>query len=262
VFGFLRRRRRSRLLAAPFPDEWRSRLARDWALWNMIPPAARARLEDDLRLFMAEREWEPCGGLLMDDSMRAVIAAQACLLTLGHSVDALDHVRSILVYPDTYHAPDLREDEFGIVTEGVDEREGEAWERGLVVLSWSDLQRDAGRLDGRNLVLHEMAHQVDLADTLSENATGFGAGGDEAARRLDEFLELYERFADEVDAGHPVEGLDTYGAQDEAEFFSVATEAFFECGSDLQAHQPELYEMLVWYYRLDPAAWAASPSSW
>jgi Mlc titration factor MtfA (ptsG expression regulator) len=258
LFGFLRARRRRRLLAEPFPEAWRGRLDRDCALWRAVPAAHRRRLEDDLRLFMSERTWEPCGGLLLDDTMRAVIAAQACVLTLGHSVDAFDHVRSILVYPDTYHAPDWREDEAGVVTEGIDRREGEAWEPGLVVLSWADLQRDAQRLNGRNLVLHEMAHQVDLVDALGDDATGFGEGSDEAAERLDTFLELFEDFADRVDAGRRDPILDPYGAQDEAEFFSVATETFFERGADLGRHHPELYEMLAWYYGVDPAEWRQS----
>ena len=78
MFGFLRRRRRSKILAEPFPDEWRIRLELDVALWGAVPEEQRARLEDDLRLFFAERYWEPCGGIELDDGMCAVVAAQAC----------------------------------------------------------------------------------------------------------------------------------------------------------------------------------------
>lgn len=259
MFGFLRRRRRARLLAAPFPEEWRLRLELDVALWRAVPAEARARLEDDLRLFMAERSWEPCGGIRLDDEMRAVIAAQACVLTLGRSVDAFDHVRSILVYPDRYRAPDVWEDEAGVVTEELDEREGEAWEKGIVVLSWRELASDARTLNGRNLVLHEMAHQIDLVDVLDAKAAGFGEGREVAAGWRDRFLELFEAFAAEVDAGRRVKALDSYGAEDEAEFFSVATESFFERGAFLKTNQPELYEVLAWYYHQDPASWPPPP---
>ncbi len=259
MFGFLRKRKRAKILAEPFPDELRIRLELDVALWGAVPTEQRARLEDDLRLFIAERYWEPCGGIALDEGMCAVIAAQACVLTLGRTVDALDHVRSILVYPTGYRAPDVWEDEAGIVTEEVDEREGEAWERGIVVLSWQELTTDARTLNGRNLVLHEMAHQVDLVDVLTSDPGGFEGGKPEAVRRLDTFLAAYDGFCQEVDRGRRVKALDSYGAEDEAEFFSVATESFFERGAYLKAHHPELYDVLVWYYGQDPATWPPPP---
>jgi Mlc titration factor MtfA (ptsG expression regulator) len=259
MLGFLRRRRRAKVLAEPFPDEWRIRLELDVALWRAVPDEGRQRLEDDLRLFIAERYWEPCGGIALDEEMCAVIAAQACVLTLGRSVDAFDHVRSILVYPSGYRAPDVWEDEAGIVTEEIDEREGEAWERGIVVLAWQELANDARTLNGRNLVLHEMAHQVDLVDVLTSDPGGFEGGRPEAVRRLDAFLAAFEAFCDQVDSGKRVKGLDSYGTEDESEFFSVATESFFERGRFLQTHHPELYEVLAWYYGQDPASWPPPP---
>ncbi len=255
--GFLRRRRRARLLTRPFPREWRIRLELDVALWRAIPDRLRPRLEDDLRILMAERSWEPCGGLVLDDEMRAVIAAQACVLTLGRSVDAFDHVRSILVYPHAYRARDTWEDEAGLVTEEDDHRQGEASEHGLVVLSWQVVVSDARTLNGRNLVLHEMAHQIDPLDATPALP---GAGRVEAARWRSAFLDLFEGFCAEVDAGRRVKGLDTYGAENEAEFFAVATESFFERGAYLRTHQPELYEVLVGYYNLDPATWPPVPN--
>jgi Mlc titration factor MtfA (ptsG expression regulator) len=257
--SFFRRRRRARILGTPFPDEWRIRLDLDVALWGAVPAVIRPRLADDLRLFIAERDWEPCGGISLDDPMRAVIAAQACVLTLGRSVDAFDHVRSILVYPTAYRAPDVWEDEAGVVTEEIDELEGEAWERGLVVLSWREVVNDARTLNGRNLVLHELAHQVDLIDVLTASPTGFEGGREEAVRRLDAFLAAYEAFDREVEAGRRVKGLDAYGAEDEAEFFAVATESFFERGAFLRTHHPELYDVLAWYYNQDPASWTPPP---
>ena len=49
--------------------------------------------------------------------------------------------------------------------------------------------------------------------------------------------------------------LDSYGATDPAEFFAVATEAFFEKPLKLQQKHPELYQELKNFYRQDPARW-------
>ena len=260
MFGWWRKRRRAKILASPFPDEWRVRLELDVALWRAVPASSKPRLMDDLRLFMAERDWEPCGGVKLDDAMRAVIAAQACVLTLGRSVDAFDHVRSILVYPTSYRAPDVWEDDAGVVTEEIDEREGEAWERGIVVLSWQELATDARAVTGRNLVLHEMAHQVDIIDVLTASPSAFEGGREEAVRRMDAFLAAFEALDRDVEAGRRVKALDSYGAEDEAEFFAVATESFFERGLFLKTHHPELYDVLAWYYNQDPASWPPSVS--
>ena len=44
--------------------------------------------------------------------------------------------------------------------------------------------------------------------------------------------------------------LDHYGATNPAEFFAVASETFFELPQQLQSHHPELFELLMKYYRL------------
>jgi len=255
MFRWWRRRKRARILAEPFPDDWLQVIERDVALWQAVPGAQRARLLDDTRLFIAERYWEPCGGLELTPAMCAVIAVQACILTLGRSVDAFDHVRSILVYPTAYRAPDVWEDEAGVVTEELDEREGEAWEWGTVVLSWQQVLTNSRTLHGRNLVLHELAHQLDLLDAVEVPTLGSPERRAENQRWMDAFLEAHEEFCEQVDRGRRVKVLDEYGAEDEAEFFAVATEAFFERGASLREHHAGLYQILSEYYNQDPASW-------
>jgi Mlc titration factor MtfA (ptsG expression regulator) len=47
--------------------------------------------------------------------------------------------------------------------------------------------------------------------------------------------------------------LDSYGATNEAEFFAVATEQFFDQPILMIKHAPDLYRVLKEYYRQDPA---------
>jgi Mlc titration factor MtfA (ptsG expression regulator) len=49
--------------------------------------------------------------------------------------------------------------------------------------------------------------------------------------------------------------LDCYGATDMGEFFAVATECFFQQPSQMRHRHPKLYELLVEYFRQDPASW-------
>jgi Mlc titration factor MtfA (ptsG expression regulator) len=48
--------------------------------------------------------------------------------------------------------------------------------------------------------------------------------------------------------------MDAYGATNEAEFFAVATEQFFDQPLVMIRHAPELYRVLKEYYCQDPAA--------
>jgi Mlc titration factor MtfA (ptsG expression regulator) len=47
--------------------------------------------------------------------------------------------------------------------------------------------------------------------------------------------------------------LDEYGATNAAEFFAVATEAFFQKPAALKRRHPALYQQLAEFYRQDPA---------
>ena len=254
MWHWLRRRRRERILSEPFPETWRGMLARDSALWCVLTAEERLRIESDLRLFLAERTWEPCGGLDLTDERKVLIAAQACILTLGRSVDAFEHVRTILVYPERFLAQDAEEDDLGVVTETYDDREGEAWERGQVILSWSDVRQDSRRLDGRNLVLHEFAHQVDLLDFLRAVRARTPSERERHGRWRRVLGETYDLLCDLDDSGRRDPVLDTYGSEDEAECFAVSTEAFFERPARLQQFHPELYRVLSEYYNQDPAS--------
>ena len=74
LFAWLRRRRRRRLLAEPFPAGWEDALRQNVAYFAYYTGAEQWRLRDDLRIFVAEKHWEGCGGLVMTDEIRVTIA--------------------------------------------------------------------------------------------------------------------------------------------------------------------------------------------
>ncbi len=138
MFDWLRRRRRQRLLTTPFPDEWADILYRNVKHYARLNESEQSKLRNDLRILVAEKNWEGCRDLTIDDEIRVTIAAQASLLLLGFRDKYFDLVQSILVYPDAFVAPDRTDLDSGLVLEGETTNEGEAWYRGPVVLSWPD----------------------------------------------------------------------------------------------------------------------------
>ena len=99
MFGILKRRRRNGLRAKPFPPEWRAVLERSFPLFARLPKSDQEELQGHIQVFVAEKNFEGCGGLRITDEMKVVIAAQACLLLLHRQTDYYPMLQSILVYP-------------------------------------------------------------------------------------------------------------------------------------------------------------------
>jgi len=249
IFAWLRRRRRSRLLTRPFPDAWRRHLT-PLAFYASLDPDERERLERIAQVLVAEKNWEGCDGLVVTDEIRVVIAAQAALLILELEHDYYGDVASILVFPTSFETPFETHLENGIVGEGY-EHQGEAWYRGPVALAWDSAQHGPiDPRDGHNLVLHEFAHHLDAGNGFFDGTPLLGRRADyDEWRRV--MTEAYEQLQDDVDAGRRTV-LDPYGATNEAEFFAVATETFFEKPRRLARRHPELYAVLRDYFRQDP----------
>lgn len=250
VFAWFKRQRRTKLRSLPFPAAWHTYAERIRA-YRTLESDERRKLEQDVQVFVAEKNWEGCSGLVLTDEIKVTIACYACVMILELDVSDFDRVLSILVYPSGYAAP-WRDPETGRIMPGEDHRLGEAWYRGPVVLSWADIQRDRdtpGR--GRNLVWHEFAHQLDMLDRASDGTPPLETRA-QYRRWTDVMTSEFERLrADSLSGKRTL--LDQYGAQNETEFFSVATECFFDCPVELAKQHSDLYGLLCEYYRQDPA---------
>ena len=252
IWHWLTKRRRKRLLAAPFPKEWREHLEVNVALYHQLSQPEQLRLQDDLRVFVDEKNWEGCGGLVVSDEMKVTIASQACLLLLGLEHDYFARVMSILIYPSTFQIRKTAENSHRIVVGGAEPRLGEAWYRGPVILAW-DAVLDGSRNPhaNSNLVLHEFAHQLDFLDGIL-NGTPPLRNREQYRKWQATMTREYERLQKSAESGAD-SFLDPYGATDPCEFFAVITEAFFTQPSNLKSLHADVYHLLTEYFRQDPA---------
>ena len=249
--------RRSLVRGVAFPSAWRTILRRRVPLVQKLPAALQLQLKKHMQVFIAEKNFIGCAGLKLTDEMRVVIAAQACLLILNRPTDYFANVRQILVYPGAFVVNRPSVDSWGIHQEQRQVLAGESWSQGQVILSWQDTLEGA-RLadDGRNVVIHEFAHQLDQENGAAHGAPPRTVGDAEydPTRWSRVFHAAYGRLQEEVRGG--VQGLlDHYAAKDPAEFFAVASEVFFEQPGALAVDYPALYGELRAYYKLDPAQW-------
>ncbi|MCA9709811.1 MAG: zinc-dependent peptidase [Myxococcales bacterium] len=255
VLHWLRRRRRERILAEPFPADWPALLHAHMGCYRDLLDDERDLLHRLVQVFVAEKHWEGLGGLAMTDEIRVTIAGLACLLILGLDHDLYRGVESILVYPSTVVAPPPPP-RFGAVLTAPPAAPlpvlGQAFSRGPVILAWDAVRRGGENpRDGHNVVFHEFAHKLDMLSGAADGVPPL-ADDDTYAR----WIEVFERAWAQLHA-RQAKGqrtfLDAYAGKSPAEFFAVATEQFFEQGAAMERKHPDLYEVLQGFYRQDPA---------
>ena len=252
IFDWIRDRRRADLARQPFPNEWISILQESIALYPILTEDEQSNLHGILRVLVEEKNWEGCGGQVITDEIKVCIAAQASFLLLNIEHDYYANVESVLVYPSAYIAKGRVVRPGGVVEEGPSARLGEAWEQGPVILSWQDVKSGGmNARDGRNVVLHEFAHKLDLSDGRVNGVPRLE--NDQQYERWAEVMSAeFKKLEEESDEGAATL-LGSYAASNAGEFFAVSTEFFFEKPTQLRDVHPDLYEVLKAYYRQDTA---------
>jgi len=247
------RQRRQELLNSKIDSRWEGILEENFPLYRKMPDDIRRRLGGYVNAFVEEKSFEGCGGLeQLTDEMLVTIAGQACILLLNGKFGVFDSLQSVLLYPNAYDVVDSM-DRSGIGRKK-SRRLGESWGSGSVVLSWAHvLSGPACPDDGRNLVIHEFAHQLDQSDGIADGAPALFSR-EEQQKWAGVFRDAYALHGKYRQRGKKLV-IDDYGATNPAEFFAVASETFFERPKKLSIRYPELYERLKCFYGLNPQQW-------
>lgn len=251
--GWQAQREQAAVERRAIPDDlWKRTLVR-YPFLQRREAADREALRRMSSLFLDRKEFSTAGGLRLNDAMAVAIAAQAVLPVLRLGLARYDSFVGIVVHPDQVLARREVADDDGIVHAYDEALSGEAVEGGPVMLSWRDV-RTAGQSAtlGYNVVIHEFAHVLDMADGVADGVPLLPADLPAPAWRATLQAE-YEGFVRRVDAGEETV-LDPYGAQAPEEFFAVASEAYFVNPAAMKAEHPVLYGMFLRFYLQDPAA--------
>ena len=238
-----------------FPPAWREVLRRRVPQVHRMPADLQLQLKRHIQVFLAEKVFIGCRGLVVTEEMRVTIAAQACMLLLNRRRPRyFPNLRQILVYPGAFLVDRVHTDAAGIAQDRRQALSGESWSQGQVILSWEDtLAGAAVPDDGHNVVIHEFAHQLDQENGQANGAPLLPRQADRV-RWSAVMGAAFEQLRRQVQCGEEAL-LNAYGATDPAEFFAVASEVFFEQPESLARSHPPLYEVLSGFYRLNPLSW-------
>lgn len=230
----------------PIPDSlWLDALARCGPA-RRLGASDQAALRVLATLFLESKSLEPVKGLELDDADRVLLATHACIPVLKLGMDWYDGWQSVIVYPDAFIPRRPQVDAAGVVHENNSLLAGEAWGRGPVILSWADVLV-AGQKPGHNVVIHEMAHKLDMLNGATNGFPPLHKGMDPREwSRI--FSSTFDRLKLEHAAGTELP-INPYALENPAEFFAVASEQFFEAPATLREHLPEVYRQLGQFYR-------------
>lgn len=238
IVWMYRKLRRPYLIRRPFPAHWSEILNKRYSFYKKLDEEQRELFHTHLKVFLWEKHWEGAGGLQVTEEMKVIISAAAARIARKLPLSVYNRLTEIVIYPSHYYHP------------GEDRRVvmGQAHHFGTLVLSWNAVEKGiAVPDDARDTAIHEFAHVLD-AESGSFDGTPLLAKGRDYPR--------WGKVMGQHFAGlqaDPFRGcLRSYGAENEAEFFAVATEAFFETPGQLRRCAPELYGVLADYFGIDP----------
>lgn len=250
MLNYFRRKRRDRWLAQhPIADELWLPVTTMPVLKNLTPNEL-ARLRELAAWFLHTKAISPKGELIFSDPMRVILAAQAVLPILNLGFEAYDDWQEIIIYPSQFLAHSRHIDPIGVVHEGEQLLAGQARGDGPVLFSWHDVM-EGPWLDGWNVVIHELAHKLDMRN--GGHANGYPA----LHARMDHdawksaFSNAFAHLEYLAHSGEPSD-IDLYAATNPAECFAVLSEVFFERPLLLQETYPAVYAQLALFYKQDP----------
>lgn len=227
-------------------QQWQQAMA--YPSTALLGPVLTQRWRELTLRFLLRKKFYSGAGFVVSDEVRLRISAQATLPVLGLGLDWYDDWDSIVVYETAFIPPFAQRDESGLVSNTRHALSGEAWLRGPVIFSWEDVINPGQ--GAHNVVIHEVAHKLDMRSGAANGAPPFHSTMS-PARWHEVMTKAWEEAHETQRNGHDLP-IDSYGLEEPGEFFSVLSEQFFMQPEPLFEHWPEVYEQLVLFYQQDP----------
>ena len=235
-------RRRRKVLSKPFPSEWEMVLQREIAFFRVLDPVAQQRFRLQVQVFLGEKRITGIK-VQVDEMTRVLVAASAIIPIFGFPDWEWDQINEVLVYPTRFDEQfqfgnQKGHDILGMVGTGTLNR--------LMIISKPDLINGfRNPTDKRNVSIHEFAHLVDKTDGVIDGVPEVGLN----RQAIGPWIDLVRRKMAEIEAGKS--DIDRYALTNEAEFFAVTSEYFFERPGMMQRKHPRLYSALERVFNQD-----------
>ncbi|RMA57263.1 M90 family metallopeptidase [Ulvibacter antarcticus] len=227
-----------------FPENWHAILIEKVHFYRDLSKVNQKIFQKRMMLFLSEVHIEGVK-LTVEDTDRVLIAASAVIPVFGFKEWHYNNLSGIILYPDNFDG-DL---EFEVSGESkiIAGLVGSGRFENQMILSrkavYLGFENDT---DKNNTPLHEFVHLIDKMD-------GETDGVPERLLKRQYITPWLELMHSEMEAINNNESdIRKYGSTNQAEFFAVASEYFFERPDLFRRKHPELYDMLVACFQQKP----------
>jgi len=248
---FLRMWRYKRIKAMPFPKSYKN-ILQPIHQYQSLTPTRKEKLHFMILLFIDQKKFVGAKMTIINE-VKVIIAFYACLMRLGFELGEKDHVSTVIVYPEHFIVDESHTSN-GIHHSQSSVLEGQS-SNGTVIISWQDIEKNIAQQDKENVIIHEFAHELDFEDGIADGTPLLENSNYQ--RWSEVFSKAFTTLRDLAYTAQTSEGLKLlgdYALTNEAEFFAVCSERFFETPKALKKHFPNVYEELKGFYRLDGEA--------
>jgi len=180
----------------------------------------------------------------VSDEDKLLVAAGSVILAWGFSQWHYVNVDTVILVSGSFN----ENSEFGQADSTISGLVGTHHLAGKMILSQPALHHGfSNDRDKLNVAIHEFAHLIDLADG---DCDGLPKQISENAHCLP-WLDLVVKGMDNIN--NRTSSVRRYGATNQAEFFAVVSEYFFERPKLLKRKHPDLYKSLELFYKQNRA---------
>jgi Mlc titration factor MtfA (ptsG expression regulator) len=243
VSFLLRQKKKQPVIVLPIPDQYKAILQEQVEFYKQLEESKQQEFETRIQLFLSQTKITGVR-TTVEDIDKVLIASSAIIPIFGFPGWEYVNLQEVLLYPD-YFNHDFEQtgsnrNILGMVGSGA--------MNGVMILSQHELRQVFLNKTGKtNTAIHEFVHLVDKTDGSVDGIPEFILQQQYILPWLQLMRqEIKKILADDSD-------INPYGTTNEAEFFAVVAEYFFERPDLLQEKHPELYQLLTTIFRQQPA---------
>lgn len=236
------RKKKTIAVTLPIPGEQRVLLKEYVAFYNQLNEPKQVEFENRMQHFLKSTR---ITGVNTDveELDKVLVAASAIIPIFGFPDWEYINLNEVLLYPDSFNEQFAQEGDerttLGVVGDGPYQN--------IMILSKHELRQGFLNKTGKNnTAIHEFVHLIDKTDGAVDGIPEFLV----ERQYVIPWLNLMHRKIKDIMMDKS--DINPYGATNEAEFFAVASEYFFERPDLLHEKHPELYELLTKIFRQQP----------
>ena len=216
------------------PGSYRQILLEQVPFYQQLDETRKTEFENRIQQFLSQVKITGVN-TAVEDIDKALIAASAIIPIFNFPGWEYVHLHEVLLYPDSFNHDFEQQGNsrnvLGMVGNGALNH--------VMILSKHQLRQAFINKTGKdNTAIHEFVHLVDKTDGDIDGVPAFIM----ERKYIQPWLQLMQHEIKLINEDKS--DIDPYGATNEAEFFAVVSEYFFERPKLLKEKHPELYELL------------------